>query len=132
MPPTLPPFVLTFDDGDHCLLALRLPTEDEQNAALLEITRMKREREANKREFHNTLRILCGIDYREVSWMTPGQWVRFREHPYHFVIQCSDADYDRIWAVIDGRQSAAAMRAEARSLDDFKHAEYLRQKAEML
>ncbi len=47
MTATLPPFVLTFDDGDHCLLALRLPTENEQNAALLEITRMilKRERE---------------------------------------------------------------------------------------
>ncbi len=41
----LPPFVLTFDNGDHCLLALRLSTENEQNAALLEITRMIRKRE---------------------------------------------------------------------------------------
>ncbi len=40
-----PPFVLTFDDGDHCLLALRLTTEDEQNAAMWEITRMIRKRE---------------------------------------------------------------------------------------
>ncbi len=44
MTATLPPFVLTFDDGDHCLLALRLPTEDEQNAALLEVMRMKQMR----------------------------------------------------------------------------------------
>ncbi len=44
MTASLPPFVLTFDDGDHCLLALRLPTENEQNAALLEVMRMKQMR----------------------------------------------------------------------------------------
>ncbi len=41
----LPPFVLTFDDGDHCLLALCLPTEDGQNAALLEVMWVKQMRE---------------------------------------------------------------------------------------
>ncbi len=44
MTDTLRPFVLTFDDGDHCLLALRLTTEDEQNAGLLEVMRMKQMR----------------------------------------------------------------------------------------
>ncbi len=50
MTDTLPPFVLTFDDGDHCLLALRLTTENEQNAGLLEVMRMKQMR---KREREN-------------------------------------------------------------------------------
>ncbi len=40
-----PSFVLTFDLGDLEELALKLPIEDDQNAALLEITRMKLERE---------------------------------------------------------------------------------------
>ncbi len=44
MTASLPPFVLTFDDGDHCLLALRLPTENEQNAALREVMRIKQMR----------------------------------------------------------------------------------------
>ena len=40
-----PLFVLTFDGADLCELALRQPAEAEQNAALLEITRMIRKRE---------------------------------------------------------------------------------------
>ena len=40
-----PLFVLTFDGADLCELALREPDEAEQNAALLEITRMIRKRE---------------------------------------------------------------------------------------
>ncbi len=47
---TLPPFVLTFDDGDHCLLALRLPTENEQNAALREVMRIKQMRKRENAE----------------------------------------------------------------------------------
>ncbi len=90
----------------------------------------------NQRQFHNALRILRGIDYREVSWMSPAQWVSFRDGPYEFVIRCDDDAYDRIWAVIEGRQSAAAMRAdniaEAAKPDAYKHAEYLRQKGEMI
>ncbi len=65
-----------------------------------------------KREFRNNLRILRSIDYHEVSWMSPEKWVSFRDRPYGFCIRCSDADYDRIWAVIEGRQPAAATRAE--------------------
>ena len=38
-------FTLTFDGPDLCELALREPDEAEQNAALLEITRMIRKRE---------------------------------------------------------------------------------------
>ena len=40
-----PPFVLTFDGADLCELALRQPSEAEQNAALLQITRMIQKRE---------------------------------------------------------------------------------------
>lgn len=96
-----------------------------------------------KHEFHNALRILRCIDYREVSWMSTAQWVSFRDHPYEFVIRCDDDACDRIWAVIEARQaksaavrSAAAMRAEddaeARKPDDHRHAEYLAQKAEQI
>ncbi len=61
-----------------------------------------------RREFHNNLRILRGIDLREVPWMNPDQWMRFRNHPYAYVIQCSDADYDRVWSVIEARQPERA------------------------
>ncbi len=62
----------------------------------------------NQRQFHNALRILRGIDYREVPWMSPAQWVSFRDGPYEFCIRCDDDAYDRIWAVIEGRQPAKA------------------------
>ncbi len=65
----------------------------------------------NKREFHNTLRILRGIDHYEVSWMSPEQWVSFRDHPYEFCIRCSDADYDRICSVIVARLPKKAVAA---------------------
>ncbi len=47
MSKTPPLFVLTFDGGDLCELALRLPTEREQDKALrdLEIVRLIRKRE---------------------------------------------------------------------------------------
>ncbi len=67
----------------------------------------------NQRQFHNALRILRGIDYHEVPWMSSEQWVSFRDHPYEFCIRCSDADYDRIWAVIEERQPAKAKAAAA-------------------
>ncbi len=76
----------------------------------------------NQRQFHNALRILRCIDYREVPWMSPNQWVSFRDHPYEFVIRCDDDAYDRIWAVIEGRQSAPAMRAEVRKPDAYDRA----------
>ena len=66
----------------------------------------------NQRQFHNALRILRCIDYREVPWMSNAQWTNFRDGPYEFVIRCDDDAYDRIWAVIEERQSAATMRAE--------------------
>ena len=85
----------------------------------------------NQRQFHNALRILRCIDYHEVAWMSQEQWVRFRDHSYEFVIHCSDADYDRIWAVIEGRQSAAAMRGEPDGAERETELDaYLREKAE--
>lgn len=58
----------------------------------------------NKREFHNALRILRNIDHHEVPWMSREKWREFRSFPHNFCIRCSDADYDRIWAVIEARQ----------------------------
>ncbi len=67
----------------------------------------------NQREFHNALRILRSIDFYEVPWMDREQWASFRDHPYGFCIRCSDADYDRIWAVIEARQARSAARQAA-------------------
>ncbi len=47
---TPPLFVITCDGPDLCELALREPTEDEQNAALLEIERMKLKRKRENTE----------------------------------------------------------------------------------
>lgn len=66
----------------------------------------------NKREFHNALRILRCIDRWDVEWMTDDQWASFRDHPYEFTIRCSDADYDRLWLVIEapsGREKSGTM-----------------------
>ena len=44
--PTTPqPARIIVDDGDLCEIALRLPTESEQNAKLAEIVRLIREHE---------------------------------------------------------------------------------------
>ncbi len=50
MTATLPPFVLTVDEGDLEELAERQKTEGGQHAALLEITRMIRKRERENME----------------------------------------------------------------------------------
>ncbi len=47
---TPPLFVLTCGGPDLCELALREPTEDEQNEALLEIARMKLKRKRENAE----------------------------------------------------------------------------------
>jgi hypothetical protein len=71
-------------------------------------THAKRDARETKREFHNNLRILRCIDRWEVDWMADEQWSAFQNHPWVWVIRCSDADYDRIWSVIEARQPKKA------------------------
>jgi hypothetical protein len=63
-----------------------------------------------KRQFHNALRVLSGIDHHEVPGLSDDQWHRFRDDPPGFFIRCDDAARDEIWAAIERR---APVRREA-------------------
>ena len=90
----------------------------------------------NKREFHNALRILNGIGRHEVEeWMTYDTWDQFRLNPWLYFIGCDDETSDRLWAMIQNRQSVQAAselraddKAEARKPDAHLEAEYRRLK----
>ncbi len=63
-----------------------------------------------KDQFHNILRIMRGIDRHElvdagVDMTDPKEWPRFMNDPYTWFIKASDADADKVWAIIERRQS---------------------------
>ena len=61
----------------------------------------------HKRQFHNALRILFCAGRGDMGWMDDEQWGAFRRDPYAYCIQCSDAAYDNIWAMIESHQPKA-------------------------
>ena len=56
------------------------------------------------REFHNGLRLLRSIDWREVEHaMDLETYKRFANSPYEFFIRCDDDTAEAIWAVMEAR-----------------------------
>jgi len=58
-------------------------------------------------EFHNALRILTSIDRPDFPG-TDEEWPRFRANPHTYFIRCSDEQADKLWAVIEARQTRRA------------------------
>lgn len=59
--------------------------------------------------FLNALKILRSIDRDElqsagVDVHDDRRWVEFREWPITFLLRASDADQERVWAIIEARQ----------------------------
>lgn len=63
--------------------------------------------------FHNALRLLISIDQHELIDAGVARmderliWQRFRDDPYRWFIQASDADADYVWAIIERRSGHA-------------------------
>ena len=63
------------------------------------------------REFHNALRILLNIDRDEleavgvIDHADHNAWGTFTRDPFRFFIRSDDATADKLWAIIEARQS---------------------------
>jgi len=59
------------------------------------------------RRFHNALRILTGIDRSRAPGVfeEPGDWNNFLVNPFLWFIRASDADAEKIWKVIEARNT---------------------------
>ncbi len=59
--------------------------------------------------FSNALRILQSIDRDElvdagIDLPDTVAWLKFRDDPFRWFIRACDADADKVWAIIEGRQ----------------------------
>jgi len=61
-------------------------------------------------EFHNALRILAGIDMRElvhagaISGDDTGGWQSFRDNPWRWFIRAGDDEAAAVWRIVEARQ----------------------------
>ena len=62
-----------------------------------------------REEFHNGLRILHSVDEDEfvAAGIAEQEWMKFDPNPVDWTIRASDADYARLWTIIEARQRPA-------------------------
>lgn len=78
-----------------------------------------RENRLGLAEFHNALRILLNLDFRDLvqaGILQPhddARWEQFQHDPFRYFIRAGDATAERLWGLIASRQPCKRPVSEA-------------------